>query len=98
MVMCTVILFIVLAIVFLTTGTILLAALAKHFPSFYYSFRGTLITVIILMTVPLVFRAILDGLKAILPNFLEWIDGSTKNNSIYNFIFFILTTYIPIVS
>ena len=55
-------------------------------------------TVTVLMTVPLVFRAFFDALKAVVPGFAEIIDANRTNNSVYNFIFFLLTTYIPIVS
>jgi hypothetical protein len=98
MVICTAALFTVLSMVFLASALTLVRALSKHFRQFYKKFRCMLITVIVLMTVPLAFRAVLDGLKALLPYWAEWIDASTFNNSLYNFFFFLLTTYIPIVS
>lgn len=98
MVLGTVILFAILSIVFLTTAIILLRSLANHFGKFYRKYRCMLITVTVLMTVPLAFRAILDGLKAALPEWADWIDASKTNNSIYNFFFYLLTTYLPIVS
>jgi hypothetical protein len=54
--------------------------------------------VTVLMTVPLAFRTILDGLKATIPSWADWIDANKLNNSLYNFFFFLLTTYLPIVS
>jgi hypothetical protein len=50
-----------------------------------------------MMTVPLAFRTLLDALKAMLPGWSEWIDANKFNNSLYNFLFFLLTTYLPIV-
>ena len=98
MVLGTMALFAILSVVFLTTSTILLRALAKHFTKFYLKYRCMLVTVTVLMTVPLAFRAILDGLKAALPGWADWIDSSKLINSVYNFLFFLLTTYLPIVS
>ena len=74
MVLATVILFTVLAFVFLFSATILLRALANHIGQFYLKHRCMLITVTVLMTVPLAFRAILDGMKAIIPGWADWID------------------------
>jgi len=98
MVICTAALFALLSLVFLATALTLLRALSEHFRHFYKKFRRMLITVTVLMTVPLAFRAVLDGLKAMLPWWAEWIDSSTFNNSLYNLFFFLLTTYIPIIS
>lgn len=98
MVLGTMILFAVLSVVFLTTALILLNALSRFFQQFYFKFKRTLIAVTILMTVPLAFRAVFDGLKALLPSWADLIDSNNFNNSLYNFVFFLLTTYLPIVS
>lgn len=98
MILGTVILFAMLSIVFLATAVTLLKALSEHFGQFYIKFRKMLITVTVLMTIPLAFRTILDGLKATIPSWLAWIDANNLNNALYNFFFFLLTTYLPIVS
>jgi hypothetical protein len=98
MVLGTVILFAILSVVFLTAAICLLNALSKFFSQFYLKFRKMLITVTVLMTVPLAFRAFLDFLKAVIPSWADWIDGNTFHNSLYNFLFFLLTTYLPIIS
>ena len=98
MILGTVILFAILSIVFLATAVTLLKALSEHFGQFYIKFRKMLITVTVLMTIPLAFRTILDGLKATIPSWLAWIDANDLNNALYNFFFFLLTTYLPIVS
>lgn len=98
MVIATVVLFSILSIFFLFSATILLQALAKHFSQFYLKHRCMLITVTILMTIPLAFRAILDGMKAVIPGWADYIDSRFFRNTIYNFCFFLLTTFLPIVS
>lgn len=56
-----------------------------------------MITATVLLTVPLTFRAFFDGLKIVKPDFYTWVDGKVKRNATYNFVFFILTTYLPIM-
>ena len=50
-----------------------------------------------LLTVPLTFRAIFDGIKIVFPSFMNYLDQSFMRNAIYNFFFFTLTTYVPII-
>ena len=56
-----------------------------------------MITATVLLTVPLTFRAVFDGIKVVSPGFLAWVDEDYTRNAIYNSCFFILTTYVPII-
>lgn len=69
----------------------------KHFNLFYKDFRCLLITATVMLTVPLTFRAFFDGIKIISPDFYDWVNDNYKRNSIYNFSFFLLTTYLPVI-
>ena len=82
---------------FIVTGFILISKLKSNFPLFYKEFRCIMITATCLLTLPLTFRAIFDGVKLGSPDFMNWVDDNYKRNAIYNFFFFLLTTYLPIV-
>jgi hypothetical protein len=43
-------------------------------------------------------RAVFDGIKFTFQGFSIWIDENKLNNSIYNLVFFLLSTYMPIMS
>ena len=88
--------FSILAVLFIVTGIILISKLKSHFPAFYKEFRCIMITASCLLTIPLTFRAIFDGIK-LYPGFYDWVNFSYQRNAIYNFFFFLLTTYLPIV-
>ena len=98
MVLGNVLLFTLLAGVLLTYAILLIRALDKYFTPFYMKFRKALLMVTSFIAVPLAFRAFFDGLKWAVPSFSDWIDDNKFNNSLYNFFFFLLTTYLPIVS
>lgn len=89
--------FTLLAVLFIVTGIILIRKLKRHFARFYAEFHKLMLTATILLTVPLTFRAIFDGIKLISPKVIEWIDADMTRNAIYNFVFFLLTTYLPII-
>ena len=89
--------FTILAFVFIVLGIVLLTKLKRHFSAFYEENRGLMITATVLLTIPLAFRAVFDGIKVISPNFMEWVDKDYERNAIYNFFFFIFTTYLPII-
>ena len=89
--------FTLLAVLFIVTGIILIRKLKHHFARFYKEFHKLMLTATILLTVPLTFRAIFDGVKLISPAFMTWVDANMTRNAIYNFIFFLLTTYLPIM-
>ena len=95
--MFTQVVFTLLAVLFITLGIVLIRKLKKYFPLFYSQFRKLMITATVFLTVPLTFRAIFDGIKLVDPDFMEWIDADYTRNAIYNFFFFILTTYLPIM-
>ena len=89
--------FMILSFLFIILGIVLLTKLKRHFPKFYSEHRCLMVTATLLLTVPLTFRAIFDGIKLISPEFLEWVDQDYERNAIYNFLFFLLTTYMPII-
>ena len=89
--------FSLLAVLFIVTGIVLIRKLKHHFKRFYAEFRKLMLTATILLTAPLTFRAIFDGIKLISPTFMTWVDANMTRNAIYNFIFFLLTTYLPIM-
>ena len=93
----TQILFTSLAISFIVIGIILIKKLKTHFGLFYEQFRTVMLVATYLLTVPLTFRAIFDGIKIISPGFYDWIDLSYFRNALYNFIFFLFSTYLPII-
>jgi uncharacterized membrane protein len=88
--------FMILAFIFIVLGIVLLTKLKRHFPKFYCQYRRLMITATVLLTVPLTFRAVFDGIKIISPDFMAWVDLNYTRNAIYNFFFFLLTTYLPI--
>ena len=51
----------------------------------------------ILLTIPLTTRAIFDMIKLIFPSFMVAVDDNYNANASYNLIFFMLTTYLPVV-
>ena len=93
----TQVVFTLLAVLFIVTGIILIRKLKQHFKRFYEEFRKLMLTATILLTVPLTFRALLDGIKLVFPSIMVWVDGNLTRNAVYNFIFFLLTTYVPIM-
>ena len=89
--------FMILAFVFIVLGIVLLTKLKRHFSKFYEEHRCLMITATILLTVPLTFRAVFDGIKVVSPKFMDWVNEDYERNALYNFFFFILTTYLPIM-
>ena len=89
--------FMILAFLFLVMGVVVLTKLKRHFPMFFGEHRCLMITATVLLTVPLTFRAVFDGIKVISPSFIIWVDENYTRNAIYNFCFFLLTTYLPII-
>lgn len=76
---------------------LLICKLKKDFELFYKEFRVFMLIATYLLTVPLTFRAIFDGIKIIFPESMEYINRSYLRNSIYNLFFFLFTTYLPII-
>ena len=68
-----------------------------HYPLFYSQYRQILIVATILLTVPLTTRAVFDMIKIIFPSFMVAVDDNYNANATYNLVFFVLTTYLPIV-
>lgn len=93
----TQVLFTTLAVLFIVIAIILIRKLKQNFKLFYDEFRNEMLIATCMLTVPLTFRAIFDGIKIVMPTFMLWINDSFIRNSIYNFFFFILTTYLPII-
>lgn len=89
--------FMTLAFLFIVLGIVLLTKLKRHFPKFYSEHRCLMITATVFLTVPLTFRAVFDTIKVISPDFMAWVDLNYTRNAIYNFFFFLLTTYMPII-
>ena len=89
--------FMVLALLFVVLGFVLLTKLKRHVPAFYGEHRCLMIWATILLTVPLTFRAVFDFIKLVKPEFLTWVDEDYTRNALYNFFFFLLTTYLPIM-
>ena len=89
--------FMVLAFLFVGLGFVLLTKLKRHAPAFYGEHRCLMIWATILLTVPLTFRAVFDFIKLVKPEFLTWVNEDYTRNAVYNFFFFLLTTYLPIM-
>ena len=50
-----------------------------------------------LLTVPLTFRAIFNFIKIVSPEFYNYILEDPGRNALYNFFFFVFSTYLPII-
>ena len=68
--------FSILAVLFIVTGIILISKLKSNFPAFYKEFRCIMITASCLLTIPLTFRAIFDGIKLADSSFYDWVNDS----------------------
>ena len=64
----------ILAFLFIVLGIVLLTKLRRHFPKFFREHRCLMISATVLLTVPLTFRAVFDGIKIISPDFMAWVD------------------------
>lgn len=88
--------FYTLFLVFLVAGTKLLFTFKACYKEFYNEFRCLLWSTTIILTIPLCVRATCD----LLTDFRMWNAYWSKSSELltsYNLLFFILTTYIPIV-
>ena len=89
--------FTILAITFLIVGILLIKSLRTNFPKFYDQYKHILIIATVLLTIPLFFRAVFNGVKLCFPRFMVYVDADYTRNALYNMIFFSLTTYLPIL-
>ena len=81
-----------LAISYFTVGCILLLRLKKHFPKLYGQFGCHLWTALILLSVPLTLRGILD-----LFHIERHLDRRGYELAVYNVLFTSITTFLPII-
>ena len=87
-----------LGVGFFIAGLTMNLSLKRSFPSFYQSFRCSLWTACIFLTIPLFFRAIINFAQNISDDFKNWYQLSTAG-FLFNITFYlILSTYIPIIT
>jgi len=85
--------FLFLSIIFFTSGVIMICALQSSFPDFLKQFKCLMWTTTILISLPLSIRSIID-----FSNLSTNLDGPEHFwASLYNFLFFLFTTYLPIL-
>jgi len=92
----TVGMFTILSIIFFITGVRMIHALQTHFPKFIAEFKSLMWLTVILITIPLTFRAMFDCIKKV-DAINAYLSSGSLKNGIYNFVFFLLTTYLPIL-
>ena len=85
--------FSMLAIVYAVTSIKILNRLQKYFPSFYVENRKTLFLATIGLTLPLLFRGLIDNMRGIDNRFDDHVD---KHQAKYNTILFIFGDLFPI--
>ena len=93
----TQVLFSALALLFIVIAILLIRKLKRDFELFYKELRVVLLVATFLLTVPLTFRALFDGIKLVNPDLMEQFNDSYLKNSIYNLVFYLLTTYLPVI-
>ena len=88
--------FLLLCIIFFTAGCVMLNRLRLYFVDFYKESGCKLWTANILLTLPLTFRAVFDGLgiNSSWSNF--WLENSSRVAG-YNLILIFFATYIPML-
>ena len=89
--------FTALALLFIVISILLIRKLQRDFELFYKELRVVLLVATFLLTVPLTFRALFDGIKLVNPDLMEQFNDSYLKNSIYNLVFYLLTTYLPVI-
>jgi len=88
--------FFLLGIVFLWASVGMMNALKLNFKDFYNSYRKLLWTATIVQTAPLFMRTFIILLNQ-WPAFQKAVDEGDGTIAVYNFFFFLLTTYLPII-
>jgi hypothetical protein len=74
----------------------MISQLKKTFDDFYRQFKCILWTAMILVTLPLTFRAIFDFIRMD-SHVIQWLNANMVNGAVYNLSVFVLTTYLPIL-
>ena len=92
------ILFLVLAVAFFSVGLVLLMSLKNYFNEFYEEQKYLLWSAMLILTLPLSFRAILDYSLEKSTKMYNFVTNNNTNFVIYQWSFFILTTYTPILA
>mgnify|MGYP003884432575 CR=1 FL=1 len=93
------VMFIILAVIFFTVGCLMIFRLKRYYRDFYMEFGCQLWTANILMTIPLCFRALFDGLRFNEAWWGYWW-GDYLNyykTATYNVGLFVFATYIPML-
>ena len=88
--------FTVLAILFFTVGCIMLNRLRIYFKGFFKDYGCYLWIANVLLTIPLIIRAIFDALLFDDDWLAYWLNGADKV-AIYNLIFLTLVNYVPML-
>ena len=92
----TAISFLVLCIIFFTAGCVMLNRLRLYFVDFYKESGCKLWTANILLTLPLTFRSVFDGLNFNTSWYDFWGD-STSMIAGYNLLLIFIGTYVPMI-
>lgn len=88
----------ILALFFFTVGCLMLRNLRLYFKGFYSQFGCNLWVANVLLTLPLTFRAVFDGLKTNDKWFNFWLaDANYYRVAGYNLILFTFGTYMPMM-
>ena len=89
--------FCLLGVSFFSVGVAMNRSLKKYFASFYNRYNCVLWAACLLLTIPLLFRAIINGAQSVSPSFKSWWTDQDRF-VVTNTSYLILSTYIPIVS
>ena len=92
-----VIVYVLLGVLFLTTGIIMNTDIKTFYPEFYREQKRQLWTATLMLACPLFFRGLLDVLRNWNAYNQFWLK-SDLNEAIYNTLFFLLTSYTIVLS
>ena len=90
------ILSIILAIFFVVASSLLLFQLKRYFPEFYAQYSCLMTTAVVFQVLPLFFRTIMDQITR-LDSVTNYLYKVQKRLTIYNSVFFIVATYLPVI-
>ena len=92
-----VVLFSALGLTFLFVGIIMNHQIKRYYRDFYAEYKCNLWTATMMLALPLLFRGIFDGMRAYSP-WWSWWTATDFRTASYNLMFFVLSTYIPILT
>jgi hypothetical protein len=90
----TSVVFFLLAVAFVYTSIRMISALKQNFNEFYSEYRSLLLTATLLLTVPLCLRCMVQITKGLMRHEFR---NPNAFWSIYNVVYFLTSTYLPIL-